>query len=74
MSQREVMEIKKIVALLTVIMLAFLILLPTEADTSKLEVHFLESTRVTAPSYFVTARPWLSTADPEIIPICIQLL
>lgn len=36
------MEIKKIVALLTVIMLAFLILLPTAADTSKLEVHFLD--------------------------------
>ena len=36
------MEIKKIVAQQTVIMLAFLILLPTAADTSKLEVHFLD--------------------------------
>ena len=42
MYPEEVLDMKKIIAMLTMILLVFFTLLPTAADTSKLEVHFLD--------------------------------
>lgn len=42
MYPEEVMEMRKIIAMLTVILLVFFTLLPTTADTTTLEVHFLD--------------------------------